>query len=93
MKHPRRTNTYCPRCHEHCEHHVEQVRRGPESGDREGHRKARAGKKGIGNSGRYSQPPAGQKPSQKVHLRFTCRACGHAHQRSLPRSRQFELHE
>ncbi len=73
-------NTYCPHCNEHHEHEVEKVRRGRETGmkwiDRQQERNA-----GIGNDGKFSKVPGGDKPTKKTQLTYRCNECGTAHQR------------
>lgn len=84
-------NTYCPHCHEHHEHEVVRVRDGPPSGNTWDQRKEREGKKGIGNRGRFSAVPGGDKPTKKTHLKYRCSDCGKAHQREGWRAGQIEF--
>lgn len=92
MEIPRRFNTYCPHCNEHHEHEVEQVRRGPQSGmnwiDRQRRRNT-----GIGNDGKFSKVPAGQKPTKRTNLTYRCRECGKAHTRKGWRAGRLEFQE
>lgn len=81
MEMPRRMNTHCPHCNSHNEHELEKVRRGRESGMKFGSRKQRRALKGIGNSGKYSRAPAGDKPTKKTHLKYICQGCGKTHMR------------
>jgi large subunit ribosomal protein L44e len=80
MEMPRRMNTYCPHCNEHYEHEVEKVRSGRETGmkwiDRQRERNS-----GIGNDGKFSKVPGGDKPTKKTQLKYRCGECGKAHQR------------
>ena len=61
---PRRLNTHCPYCNAHHEHEVEKARRGRERGmhwiDRQRKRNS-----GIGNSGKFSKVPGGDKPTKR----------------------------
>lgn len=86
-------NTYCPYCHEHHEHEVVRVRDGPPSGNTWDQRKEREGKKGIGNKGRFSAVPGGEKPTRKTRLKYLCSDCGKAHQREGWRAGQIEFQE
>jgi large subunit ribosomal protein L44e len=80
MEMPRRFNTYCPHCNEHHEHEVEKVRTGRETGmkwiNRQQERAA-----GIGNDGKFSEVPGGDKPTKKTDLKYRCSECGKAHLR------------
>ncbi len=73
-------NTYCPHCNEHHEHEVEKVRGGRSTGmkwiDRQEERNS-----GIGNDGKFSKVPGGDKPTKKTQLTYRCSECGRAHQR------------
>ena len=93
MKIPRRFRTYCPHCHEHREHEVEKVRDGRTSGLRWDERKERTGKKTIGNAGRFSAVPGGEKPTKKTRLVYRCNDCGKAHQREGWRAGRLEFQE
>lgn len=94
MQIPRRFNTYCPHCHEHHEHEVNEVRQGSSSGmkkvnDRQ--RKRRAS--GIGNGGKFSKVPSGEKPTKKTNLTYRCLECGRAHIREGWRAGRIEFQE
>jgi large subunit ribosomal protein L44e len=93
MEMPRRFRTYCPHCNEHHEHEVEKVRSGRSSGMKWDQRKQKEGRKGIGNSGRFSKVPAGEKPTKKTNLRYRCNECGKAHLREGWRAGRLEFQE
>ncbi|MFB6310217.1 MAG: 50S ribosomal protein L44e [Salinirussus sp.] len=92
MQMPRRFNTYCPHCNEHHEHEVEKVRRGRETGmkwiDRQEKRNS-----GIGNDGKFSKVPGGDKPTKKTDLKYRCSECGKAHLREGWRAGRLEFQE
>lgn len=92
MKMPRRFNTHCPHCDAHYEHEVEKVQRGRETGmkwiDRQRDRNS-----GIGNDGKFSKVPGGNKPTKKTDLRYRCSECGKAHTREGWRAGKLELEE
>ena len=48
---------------------------------------------GIGNSGKFSKVPGGDKPTKKVNLRYRCTECSKAHVRKCFRASKFELVE
>ncbi|WP_435345530.1 50S ribosomal protein L44e [Haloarchaeobius sp. HRN-SO-5] len=93
MQMPRRFNTYCPHCKEHQEHEVEKVRTGRSTGMKKDQRKQREGKKVIGNAGRFSKVPGGDKPTKKTDLKYRCGECGKAHLRPGWRAGRLELQE
>lgn len=90
MEMPRRLNTYCPHCNAHHEHEVEKVRRGQETGmkwiDRQ-----RKRSQGIGNHGKFSKVPAGEKPTKRTNLTYRCSECGKAHRRKGWRAGRLEF--
>jgi len=92
MKMPAKFKAYCPFCRSHETHEVEKVKKGRTSGlhwiDRQ---KARRGK--VGNMGKYSKVPGGDKPTKKVNIRYRCTKCGKAHLRAGWRSGKFEIAE
>jgi len=92
MKMPRRFNTHCPHCDAHHEHEVERVQRGRETGmkwiDRQRKRNS-----GIGNDGKFSKVPGGNKPTKKTNLIYRCSECGKAHGREGWRAGKIELEE
>jgi len=48
---------------------------------------------GIGNSGKFSKVPGGDKPTKRIHLRYRCSTCKKAHIRKCFRAGKFELVE
>jgi large subunit ribosomal protein L44e len=81
MEMPRRMNTYCPHCNEHHKHEVEKVRTGRSSGMKKVNDRQRERQSGIGNDGKFSEVPGGDKPTKKTQLTYRCGECGRAHQR------------
>ncbi len=92
MKMPAKFTTYCPFCRSHQEHEVEKVKKGKTTGlhwiDRQ---KARRGK--IGNMGKFSKVPGGDKPTKRVNIRYRCLKCKKAHQRACFKAQKFDLVE
>ena len=92
MKMPAKFKTYCPFCRNHQMHEVEKVKKGKTTGlhwiDRQ---KARRGT--IGNMGKFSKVPGGDKPTKKINVRYRCVTCGKAHLRKGYRVAKFELTE
>ncbi|MFB6109490.1 MAG: 50S ribosomal protein L44e [Halodesulfurarchaeum sp.] len=93
MEMPRRINTYCPHCDTHTEHEVEKVRRGRETGMKWSDRQEERGKSSIGNAGKFSKVPGGDKPTKKTDLKYRCSECGKAHLREGWRAGRLELTE
>ena len=93
MQMPRRFNTYCPFCNEHHEHEVEKSRTGRSSGMKWDARRTRRNSSSIGNSGRFSKVPAGEKPTKKTDLKYRCSECGRAHLREGWRAGRLEFQE
>ncbi|MCK5660837.1 MAG: 50S ribosomal protein L44e [Methanosarcinales archaeon] len=92
MNMPKRFRTHCPSCNKHTEHVVERVKKGKASSlTRITRQKKR--QTGIGNSGKFSKVPGGDKPTKRVHLRYRCSVCKKAHQRKCFRAKSFELVE
>ncbi|MDR5671800.1 Ribosomal protein L44E [Halalkaliarchaeum sp. AArc-CO] len=94
MQIPRRFNTYCPFCNGHREHEVEKVRTGRSTGmkkvqDRQRKRQTAT----IGNTGKFSKVPGGDKPTKKVDLTYRCSDCGKAHNREGWRAGRLEFQE
>ncbi|ERH04640.1 MAG: LSU ribosomal protein L44E [uncultured archaeon A07HR60] len=94
MEMPRRFNTYCPHCDAHNEHEVEKVRSGRSTGmkkvqDRQSARQTSR----IGNSGKFSKVPGGDKPTKKTNLTYRCSDCGQAHIREGWRAGRLEFQE
>lgn len=90
MKMPTKFRTHCPFCRTHTEHKVERVKKGKASSmtriTRQKHRH-----QGIGNTGKFSKVPGGDKPTKKVALRYRCTVCKKAYQKKCFRSGKFEL--
>ncbi|APW99839.1 50S ribosomal protein L44e [Halobiforma lacisalsi AJ5] len=93
MQMPRRFNTYCPHCNEHHEHEVEKARSGRSSGMKWDARRTERHTSSIGNSGRFSKVPAGEKPTKKTDLKYRCSECGKAHLREGWRAGRLEFQE
>jgi len=93
MEMPRRFNTYCPHCDAHEEVEVEKVRTGRTTGLKWDQRRQRRGQKGIGNRGRFSKVPGGDKPTKKTDLKYRCSECGKAHLREGWRAGRLEFQE
>jgi len=82
MEMPRRMNTYCPHCNAHHEHEVEKVRTGRSTGMKKVQdRQRKRAKSTIGNAGKFSKVPGGDKPTKKTNLTYRCSDCGKAHMR------------
>ena len=94
MQMPRRFNTYCPFCQAHHEHEVEKVRNGRSSGMKKvNDRQRRRRGSGIGNAGKFSKVPGGDKPTKKTDLVYRCSNCGKAHTREGWRAGRLEFQE
>ncbi|MDI6810311.1 MAG: 50S ribosomal protein L44e [archaeon] len=92
MKMPKHLRTYCPFCGKHTVHEVEKVKRGrPSSLNWIVRQKKR--RSGIGNTGKFSKVPGGEKPTKKVSLRYKCMECKKMHQRKGFRVSKLELVE
>ncbi|MBN1167275.1 MAG: 50S ribosomal protein L44e [Methanospirillaceae archaeon] len=92
MKMPAKFNTYCPYCRKHELHEVEKVKKGKTTGLHWINRqKSRRGK--IGNMGKFSKVPGGDKPTKKINVRYRCTACKKAHLRAGYRLSKYELTE
>lgn len=92
MKIPKKFKTYCPFCKTHTEHVAERVKKGKASTmTRIARQKKR--QSGIGNSGKFSKVPGGDKPTKRVSLRYRCSECKRAHQRPCFRAKKFEFKE
>jgi large subunit ribosomal protein L44e len=92
MEIPRRFNTYCPHCNAHHEHELEKVRQGQASGMTkvQGRQRERQ-RSGIGNAGKFSKVPSGEKPTKKTNLKYRCSECGKAHLRKGWRAGRLEF--
>ena len=94
MEMPRRFNTYCPNCNGHHEVEVEKVRSGRASGMTkvQGRQRERQTST-IGNAGKFSKVPGGDKPTKKTNLKYICSNCGKAHMREGWRAGRLEFQE
>lgn len=89
---PKQFKAHCPFCNKHTQHTVEKVRRGQASSmTRIERQKKRT--KGIGNAGKFSKVPGGDKPTKRVNLRYRCDTCKKAHNRKCFRASRFDLVE
>jgi len=61
-------------------HEVEKVKKGRASSLKWIVRQKKR-RSGIGNSGKFSKVPGGDKPTKKVFLRYKCMNCKKSHQR------------
>lgn len=92
MKMPVKFRTYCPFCRKHELHEVEKVKKGRASGlNWINRQKARRG--AVGNLGKFSKVPGGDKPTKKINVRYRCTVCKKAHLRAGFRLKKFELTE
>ncbi|MET1124866.1 MAG: 50S ribosomal protein L44e [Archaeoglobaceae archaeon] len=90
MKYPKRIKTFCKYCGRHTEHEVEKVGKGkPGALNWISRQKKRRGK--VGNLGKFSKVPGGDKPTKRVNIRFRCTVCKKAHTRKTWRVKRFEL--
>jgi len=92
MKMPKEMRIYCPSCMKHTEHSLEKVKKGRASSLNWIVRQKKR-KSGIGNSGKFSKVPGGDKPTKKVFLRYKCAVCKKSHQRRGFRVSKLELVE
>ena len=92
MKMPKRIRSICPICGKHTVHEIEKVRKGRASSltwiERQKKRRS-----GIGNLGKFSKVPGGDKPTKRVNIRYRCTECNKAHTRKGFRASKFELVE
>lgn len=90
MKHPKQVRTHCKYCNKHTVHKVERVKKGKASSmnwiDRQ---KARRGK--VGNLGKFSKVPGGDKPTKRVNIRYKCTECNKTEHRPTWRAKRFEM--
>jgi len=92
MKYPKKIRTYCKYCNKHTIHDVEKVSKGKPSSLRWINRqKSRRGK--VGNLGKFSKVPGGDKPTKRVNIRYRCTECKKAEHRPTWRAKRFELVE
>jgi large subunit ribosomal protein L44e len=92
MKMPKQMRIYCPFCDKHTVHSVEKVKKGRASSLNWIVRQKKR-RSGIGNMGKFSKVPGGDKPTKKVFLRYRCSVCKKAHQRRGFRVAKLELVE
>ncbi|MDV0446662.1 hypothetical protein MsAg5_05120 [Methanosarcinaceae archaeon Ag5] len=92
MKMPKKIKTYCPFCKKHSEHSLERVKKGKASSLTMIVRQKKR-QTGIGNAGKFSKVPGGDKPTKKVALKYRCTVCKKAHQRPGFRAKKFEFVE
>ena len=92
MKMPKIIKTYCPFCKKHTEVSLERVKKGKASSLTMIARQKKR-QTGIGNSGKFSKVPGGDKPTKKIALKYRCTACKKAHQRPGFRAKKFEFTE
>jgi len=92
MKMPKHIRIHCPFCDKHTVHEVEKVKkRRPSSLNWIVRQKKR--RSGIGNTGKFSKVPGGDKPTKKVFLRYKCAECKKSHQRKGFRVSKLEFVE
>jgi len=92
MKYPKKVMTFCKYCKKHTLHEVEKVGKGrPSQLKWINRQKRRRGK--VGNLGKFSKVPGGDKPTKRVNIRFRCIVCKKAHTRKTWRVKRFELIE
>jgi large subunit ribosomal protein L44e len=92
MKIPKRFRTYCPSCKKHTEVVVERVKKGKASSLTHIARQKKR-QSGIGNTGKFSKVPGGDKPTKRIALKYKCTVCNKAHQRPCFRAKKFEFAE
>jgi large subunit ribosomal protein L44e len=56
-------------------------------------RRTKRSRKTIGNAGRFSKAPVGEKPTKKTDLVYRCSDCGKAHNREGWRTGRLEFQE
>ena len=93
MKMPKKLNAYCPFCKKHTPQTVERVRKGRESSLNHIRRQRYLRANGIGNQGKFSKVPGGDKPTKRINVRYRCATCHKAHLRPGFRIAKFELTE
>jgi large subunit ribosomal protein L44e len=92
VKLPKKIRTHCPFCGKHTIHEIEKVKKGKASSlTRIARQKARQSK--VGNIGKFSKVPGGEKPTKRLNVRFRCTECKKAHTRKMFRASRFELEE
>ena len=93
MQIPRRIKSDCPHCDSHTELEIEKVRTGRRTGMKWAARQERRGKSTIGNAGKFSKVPGGDKPTKKTDFKYRCSECGKAHLREGWRAGKVEFQE
>ncbi len=89
---PKSVRTHCPHCRKHTPHTVEKVKKGQaRSMVRITRQKLRQSY--VGNRGKFSKVPGGEKPTKRTPIRFRCSKCKKAHTRPMPRAGKFEIEE
>jgi large subunit ribosomal protein L44e len=92
MKMPKRINTYCSFCGKHTIHEVRKVKKGRLSSlTRIVRQKKR--RSGIGNAGKFSKVPGGDKPTKRINVIYRCTECKRAHTRRGFKVSKFEIVE
>ncbi|MDY0267005.1 MAG: 50S ribosomal protein L44e [Methanimicrococcus sp.] len=92
MKMPKTIKTYCPFCKKHTDIELERVKKGKASSLTMIARQKKR-QTGIGNAGKFSKVPGGDKPTKKISLKYRCTVCKKAHQRPGFRAKKFEFAE
>jgi len=89
---PKEMRTRCPSCRKHTVHKVHRVKKGRASSLTRIQRQ-RKRSQGIGNTGKFSKVPGGDKPTKKVNLILTCTECNKSHPRRGFRVKRLDLEE
>ncbi len=92
MRIPKRFRTHCPSCKKHTEHIAERVKKAKASSLTHIERQKKR-QTGVGNSGKFSKVPGGDKPTKRIWLRYRCSVCNKAHQRPCFRAKKFDFSE
>jgi large subunit ribosomal protein L44e len=92
MRIPKRFRTHCPYCKMHTEHIAEKVKKGKRSSMTRIERQKKR-RSGIGNSGKFSKVPGGDKPTKRVELKYRCTECNKSHIKPCFRAKKFEFKE
>jgi large subunit ribosomal protein L44e len=93
VKMPKQLNAHCPFCKKHTAQVVERVRKGRASSLTHIVRQRVMRANGIGNQGKFSKVPGGDKPTKKLNLRYRCSVCKKAHNRAGWRAGKFDIVE
>lgn len=89
---PKSIKAHCPHCKKHTPHNVEKVKKGQASSMVRIARQKRR-QSSVGNRGKFSKVPGGEKPTKRTQIRFRCSSCKLAHTRPMPRAGKFEIQE